>query len=600
MPARDVSIFNDVLGPVMRGPSSSHTAASVRIGLVARALLNGDPLAAATVTYDPHGSLATTAGPQGSNIGLAAGLLGISPEDDRVVDALRIIAEPRDGAPGIAFTTQVKDVPHAVHPNTYRIQLAARSGRQHLLIALSVGGGVIDLVSADTVQLPPSVRRGDRHWAWVQCADPGAAAAAASALSLAASANGWLGAGTATTGAVAAGAAVGADGSPLVGVDPAEVPTHQCCYAWVDSCHPLEPAAVAAACRADASAVTVFPCVMPVSRPADVSLPFASTAEMQRWVEAAAERSEMPLSELAVAYECARGGCSREDVLRKAEHLADLYGQGVAHGLAGTRYHDRVLPSQSPGYVSRLGEERSPMLDLGVGNEIVACTTAYMEVKSSFGLIIAGPTAGSCGALPGAVVGLSRRLELPLATQARGLLAAGLIGALIATHSTFAAEEGGCQAECGAAGAMSAAALVEMRGGSARAAIAAASMTLQSLLGMVCDMIANRVEAPCLYRNVAAVSMAASSANMALSGFASVLPFDEVLAAHWEVARALPRSLRCTGLGGLAAQPSARRLEAEMERRSGAASAGCGSCSCGSRSAGGDSDGAVGCGPAQW
>jgi L-serine dehydratase len=136
---------------------------------------------------------------------------------------------------------------------------------------------------------------------------------------------------------------------------------------------------------------------------------------------------------------------------------------------------------------------------------------------------------------------------------------------------TFAAEVGGCQAEGGSAAAMAAAGLVTLAGGTLTQATGAASMALQSMLGLICDPVAARVEIPCLGKNVIAASNAVSCANMALAGYDAMIPFDEVVAAAASVAERMPREHRCTALGGLATTPTALRLSAELAARSAAA-----------------------------
>jgi L-serine dehydratase len=148
--------------------------------------------------------------------------------------------------------------------------------------------------------------------------------------------------------------------------------------------------------------------------------------------------------------------------------------------------------------------------------------------------------------------------------MARAFLAAGLIGVFIADRWTFAAEVGGCQAEGGSAAAMAAGALVTLAGGSTTQALAAASLALQSMLGLICDPVAARVEIPCLGKNVIAASNAVSCANMALAGFDPMIPFDEVVDAAKRVADAMPREHRCTALGGLATTPTALRLAGRL------------------------------------
>ena len=161
--------------------------------------------------------------------------------------------------------------------------------------------------------------------------------------------------------------------------------------------------------------------------------------------------------------------------------------------------------------------------------------------------------------------------------MARGMLAAGLIGVFIATRWSFAAEVGGCQAEGGSAAAMAAAALVTLANGTLQQSLAAASLAFQSMLGLICDPIANRVEAPCLGKNVMAASNALACANMALADYDPLIPFDEVVETAQRVANQMPRELRCTALGGLSITPTSKAIEQRLAARKSAA---CGSCAC--------------------
>ncbi|MCZ7635264.1 MAG: L-serine ammonia-lyase, iron-sulfur-dependent, subunit alpha [Verrucomicrobia bacterium] len=158
------------------------------------------------------------------------------------------------------------------------------------------------------------------------------------------------------------------------------------------------------------------------------------------------------------------------------------------------------------------------------------------------GVIVAAPTAGACAALPGAVIAVAEEMGLSEEAMARALLASGLIGVFIASRWTFAAEVGGCQAEGGSAAAMAAAALVTLADGTLTQTMAAASLALQSLLGLICDPVANRVEVPCLGKNVLAASHAFSCANLALAEYDPVIPFDEVVEAAQRVGGQMPRN----------------------------------------------------------
>ena len=207
-------------------------------------------------------------------------------------------------------------------------------------------------------------------------------------------------------------------------------------------------------------------------------------------------------------------------------------------------------------------------------NQAILYVTALMEVKSSMGVIVAAPTAGSCATFPATCVAAAEAMDADEDRTLRAMLAAGLIGVFVTTRSSFAAEVGGCQAETGAGAAMAAAALVELSGGSAATALGAARHALQNVLGLICDPVANRVEAPCLGRNITGAANAIASANIALSGFLHLIPLDEVLDAHREVSGRMARELRCTALGGLSVTPTSRAIEEKLAQ-------GCGGGSCG-------------------
>ena len=149
----------------------------------------------------------------------------------------------------------------------------------------------------------------------------------------------------------------------------------------------------------------------------------------------------------------------------------------------------------------------------------------------------------------------------------KSLLAAGMMGVFISEHATFAAEVAGCQAETGAGGSMAAAGLVTLMNGTLDQCVAASSLALQNALGIVCDPIANRVEAPCLGKNIMAASNALSCANMALANYDHLIPFDEVVQSMNEVGDMMAHELTCTGLGGLAATPTARAIEAKLKEK---------------------------------
>ncbi len=185
------------------------------------------------------------------------------------------------------------------------------------------------------------------------------------------------------------------------------------------------------------------------------------------------------------------------------------------------------------------------------------------EVNASMGRIVAAPTAGASGILPAALMSAKEKYSYTDRELIMGLYTAGAIGKIVALGATISGADGGCQAECGTGAAMAAAALVELRGGSVEEAFHAASLSLINIMGLVCDPIAGFVEFPCAFRNASGVVNAFISADMAMAGLRSLVPFDEVVEAMDRVGKMLPEALRETALGGIAATPSAKGLEEE-------------------------------------
>lgn len=515
-----VSIFNDVIGPVMRGPSSSHCAAALRIGRLARDLMDGE-IADVLVEFDRAGSLPTTHESQGSDMGLFGGLLGWDADDERLPDAGQALADA-----GIALRIEIVDVGDP-HPNTYRLTLT-NARASHALVAISTGGGMMEVCSIDGV---PMAMDGGYHETLI-----------------------WLPA--------------GADAATLRDDEADEVIVHDAGDVRIVQ---VKARHFVSAEGMPALSVKRLSPVLPVPSGKHLRVPFTSCDSMLAHDGA----RQTPLWQLAVDYEMARGGFSEREVIDRMIAIVRILRRSLASGIAGTHHDDRMLGHQSGRFHEMMQAGR--LLDGGALNRIILDVTALMEVKSSMGVIVAAPTAGACAALPGAVIGMAEAMGRGDEEMARAMLAAGLVGVFIATRWTFAAEVGGCQAEGGSAASMAAAALVTLAGGTRDQAIAAASMAFQSMLGLICDPVAGRVEAPCLGKNVMAASNALSCANMALADFDPLIPLDEVIDAARGVASLMPREHRCTALGGLAITPTSLAIERTLAARKGHA---CGSCGC--------------------
>ncbi len=198
-------------------------------------------------------------------------------------------------------------------------------------------------------------------------------------------------------------------------------------------------------------------------------------------------------------------------------------------------------------------------------SRIIANTLAVSELNAAMGKIVACPTAGSCGIMPGSLLTLAEEYDFEESEIIEALFVASGFGMVIAKQASVSGAAGGCQAECGSASAMTAAAITYLMGGSNQAVASAAAIALKNLLGLVCDPVAGLVEVPCIKRNAIGSSNAVTAAEMALAGVESVIPVDEVITAMKEVGDALPESLKETSCGGLAVTPTACRIKKELQ-----------------------------------
>ena len=196
----------------------------------------------------------------------------------------------------------------------------------------------------------------------------------------------------------------------------------------------------------------------------------------------------------------------------------------------------------------------------GFMNRSIARALAVSEYNAAMGKVVASPTAGSCGILPGTVVSMLEEEKCTEEAAVMALFTAGAVGMVIAQQASIAGAQGGCQAECGSASAMAAAALVELCGGTPTQAGHACAMAIKNQLGLVCDPVAGLVEIPCIKRNVIGAMNAVSCADMALAGVVGHIPADEVIDAMAEVGAAMSNDLRETGIGGLAGTPTGKAI----------------------------------------
>ncbi|ACB86401.1 L-serine ammonia-lyase, iron-sulfur-dependent, subunit alpha [Natranaerobius thermophilus] len=209
-------------------------------------------------------------------------------------------------------------------------------------------------------------------------------------------------------------------------------------------------------------------------------------------------------------------------------------------------------------------EQNTPLMG-SLGGLALSRALAVSEVNASMGKIVASPTAGACGILPGVLLTVSEHKNLSRKQLIDGFFTASGIGMVVAEKATVAGAEGGCQAECGVGGAMAAGAAVELMGGSPEMVLNAVAISLKGVLGLVCDPVGGLVEVPCQKRNTMAVSQALASADMALADIKSVIPADEVIEAMYDIGKSLPPTLRETAEGGLAITPTGQKIKEKLD-----------------------------------
>ena len=503
----------DILGPIMVGPSSSHTAGALRLSHLATSLC---PAPVKEVGFVLYNSFATTFRGHGTDRALVAGVLGMDTDDPRIRDSFEVAREV-----GLSFSfTAAGDAPE-LHPNTVDITLVGTDGSKTVVRGESIGGG--------KVHVSRHQRRRRRHLG--PHAHPARRAPRRS---------GMLARMTAELG--------------YAGVNIAYMSSYRTepghtAYAVFET-DTAAPADTIAAIAAQANVTSAYAVNVPgaLTAPADLQSPydFVSGADL-----------------LAL---CDTHRCGIGKVMRLRE--VDLRGPNEVEGLMARTIRamrDEVrepLANPLPSLGGLIGGEAQLMHASLAGaaaicgpslTKAVSYALGVLERSAAMGVIVAAPTAGSSGVVPGCLVALQEDGGFDDEGLADALYTAAAIGAIVEHAASVSGAEGGCQAEVGTASAMAAAAIVSLYGGTPRQSLTASSLAIANLLGLVCDPVRGLVEIPCQARNAVGTANAFTAAQMALAGIGFPIPFDEVVGAMDEVGRALPASLRETAQGGLAA-----------------------------------------------
>jgi L-serine dehydratase len=273
-----------------------------------------------------------------------------------------------------------------------------------------------------------------------------------------------------------------------------------------------------------------------------------------------AETQGKSLAQCALEIEARDQGRSIDDIRGALQRALDVMRHAIEQGLTGDL---RSTSGLVGGDAAKMKHGPAGPLAGTVFREVLMRALAVQEVNAAMGVIVAAPTAGGAGVLPGVLLGLATKHQLSDAQLVDALATAGLIGAVVAHRASLSGAEGGCQAETGAAAGMAAGAATQMLGGSPRQVGSAVALAQQGTLGLVCDPLGGLVELPCVFRNATGAAIALAAIEMALAGIEFAIPADEVIDTMGEIGREMDVRYRETAGGGLAATPTGRRLAKE-------------------------------------
>jgi L-serine dehydratase len=286
---------------------------------------------------------------------------------------------------------------------------------------------------------------------------------------------------------------------------------------------------------------------------------------LQELADVCAEEGK-PISAVMIEDQANESGLGEEEIRRRMSEYYAVMKEAVARGIREDTTSASGLTGLDAQRVGRLVQRGESVLGADAGKAL-SYALAVSEVNASMGRIVATPTAGSCGVIPGVFVSAQERFGWDDGRMVDGLFCAGAIGYVIANRSFVSGAEGGCQAEIGSAIAMAAGALTELRGGTPMQSVHAVGLALKNTLGLICDPVGGLVEIPCIVRNGFGAVTALAAADMALAGVRSVIPGDEVIQAMLEVGSAMPEAFRETAKGGLANTPTGRNIMKELKNR---------------------------------
>lgn len=512
MEERIATIFNNVMGPIGVGPSTSNTCGPCRIGYLSR-LIAGEKLKRVCVRFPSDSGYATpNAYGMRSDYAFAHGVAGNLPD----ADALLLEAYRELEKQGISLKYSVSDQISSRGEHLLDVmELVDDQGNQTEVWGISKGGGAIEIIRINGFSVSIT---GAENLLLIYTDCEKAQPLQRTLRSLYPELTEYSG-------------KLCVDGNKALLLLPM---------------YRIAPEQMLAqiAAMEGVTKVTALPAILPVVVRPNVRLPFKNADELTQYC--AEDRS---LVQAAVDYESAVSGWSPEQIRGFAAKALKSIRSAIHGGLNPSLQFDGIIPPSASKMIRNA--QAGIALEDGIVSKAALYALAIMEYSNASGVVVCMPTAGASGTVGGALVAAAEKLGASDQQVEDALLAAGAVGVSITEDNDFCGGVYGCQAEVGCASAMAAAGLVTLAGGRAEEAINAASMALQNMLGLICDPVCGLVQVPCFARNMAGVSNAVVCANMSMLGFPAVIPLQDTFQAMKRSGEILPMTLRGCG-GGLA------------------------------------------------
>ncbi|MBA1335747.1 MAG: L-serine dehydratase, beta subunit [Firmicutes bacterium] len=507
----------DIIGPIMIGPSSSHTAGAVRIGLIAGQLCGFDPK---EITVLFHGSLASTYSFHKTDVAVVAGVMGIGVDDERIRKSIEI-AEDR----GIEVRIDKVELQNA-HPSTIIIELVDNKGNKQVMRSATIGGGNIYIEEVNGYRVDIDGKQ--------DC----------------------------LIGLTIAGRSEFEKSVADVLDEKLNITSFMVkdgCFAFKLENGKAIDTSTLEKIKNNTRIKEVFllKAVMPLSTQGKH---FYKTCK--ELVEKSKENN-CRISDIVISFDAEKSGRTEEQVFEQMREAYLTMKESIQKGL---EKENELLGNIFKGNAAKMDRfVKSERSICGTTlSKVIRNALAVMEVNGSMGKVVACPTAGSAGTVPAAVITVAETNGIPEDKVIQSLFTGAGIGIIIAENASISGAVCGCQGECGSASAIAAAVIVDMFDGDYDQILSAVSLAFGNILGMVCDPVAGMVEIPCIQRNTIAAVNAIICAEMALAGVDSVIPADEMIGALDEVGRLMDSSLKDTLGAGISNTPTARKIEKKI------------------------------------